>query len=100
MTEATRFSTEDVANIAAVAGDCLRSRKIDVRTARRIIKTAGRALRAFRAKLRTSRADIAARERYDRQISSAVAQLREAEKMLAGLVASRARAAQDPGDRE
>ena len=35
MNEAAGFSTKDVTNIAAVAGDCLRSRKIDVRTARR-----------------------------------------------------------------
>ena len=100
MTEAAGFSTKDVANIAAVAGDCLRSRKIDVRTARRIIKTAGRALRAFRAKSRTAQADLAARERYDREISSAVAQLREAEKMLAGLAAPPAIDAEDPGDCE
>ncbi len=71
-----------------------------MRTARRIIKTAGRALRALRAKSRTAQADLAARNRYDREISSAVAQLREAEKMLAGLNAPPAIDAEDPGDSE
>ena len=40
MIEATKFTTEDARNILLLAGDCLRSRKIDVRTANRINKAA------------------------------------------------------------
>ena len=59
VTDATHFTTEDVRNIVLLAGDCLRSRKIGVRTANRINKAAERAIRALRANLRTTQEDTA-----------------------------------------
>lgn len=65
----------------------LRSGKIDVGAATRINKAAERALKGLSAQLRGNR-DATARQERERDLSAAVAELRDAETILKGLNAS------------